>query len=78
MVQRLRLCTRSAGGPSSIPGQGIRSHMLQLRVLMPQLKIPCTTAKTWCNQINKLFFKKLPLYILMIYQWHSWTLILER
>ena len=28
-------------GPSSIPGQGTRSYMLQLRVLMLQLKIPC-------------------------------------
>ena len=46
MVQWLRLCTRNAGGPSSIPGQGIRSHMLQLSLLMPQLKIPCATTKT--------------------------------
>ena len=26
-------------GPGSIPGQGVRSHMLQLRVSMPQSKI---------------------------------------
>ena len=38
-VQWLRLCTPSAAGPSSIPGQGTRSHMLQLTVCMPQLKI---------------------------------------
>ena len=40
VVQWLRLCTPSAVGPSSIPGQGTRSHMLQLRDCMPQLKIP--------------------------------------
>ena len=43
--QWLRLCTPSAGGPGSIPGQGTRSHMLQLRVCMPQLKIPHATVK---------------------------------
>ena len=31
MVQWLRLCTPSAGGLGSIPGQGTRSHMPQLR-----------------------------------------------
>ena len=31
MVQRLRLCTPNAGGLGSIPDQGARSHMLQLR-----------------------------------------------
>ena len=30
--QWLRLCAPKAGGPGSIPGQGTRSHMLQLRV----------------------------------------------
>ena len=35
-VQELRLHTPSAGGPGLIPGQGARSHMLQLRVHMPQ------------------------------------------
>ena len=32
VVQWLRLCAPSAGGPGSIPGQATRSHMLQLRV----------------------------------------------
>ena len=27
VVQWLRLCAPNAGGPASIPGQGIRSHM---------------------------------------------------
>ena len=31
VVQGLRLCARNAGGPGSIPGQGTRSHVLQLR-----------------------------------------------
>ena len=40
MVQWLRLHAPNAGGLGSIPGQGTRSHMLQLRVRMLQLKIP--------------------------------------
>ena len=31
VVQWLRLCAPNAGGPSLIPGQGIRSHMPQPR-----------------------------------------------
>ena len=38
VVQWLRLCAPNAGGLGSIPGQGTRSHMLQLRVHVPQLK----------------------------------------
>ena len=40
VVQQLRLCTPDAGVPGLIPGQGIRYHRPQLRVLMLQLKIP--------------------------------------
>ena len=36
VVQLLRLRTPNAGGPASIPGQGTRSHMPQLRARMPQ------------------------------------------
>ena len=52
------------GVPSSVPHQGTRSHMLQLRIHMPQLKNPhatmrskilCAAAKTQHSQI-KLFF----------------------
>ena len=39
MVQWLRLCAPNAGGLGSIPGQGTRSHM-------PQLKIPRATTMT--------------------------------
>ena len=31
LVRGLRLCAPNVGGPGSIPGQGIRSYMLQLR-----------------------------------------------
>ena len=43
VVQWLRLKAPNAG---SIPGQGSRSHM-------PQLKILSVAAKTWCSQTNK-------------------------
>ena len=49
MVQWLRRHTPKAGGLGSVPGQGIRSHMLQLKVLS-------AAAKTWCSQI--IFLKK--------------------
>ena len=38
MVQGLRFQTPRAGNPSLIPGQGTRSHTLQLRAQMPHLK----------------------------------------
>ena len=43
MVPWLRCCTPNAprGGPGSTPGQRTRSHMLQLRVHLLHLKIPC-------------------------------------
>ena len=45
VVQWLRLCTPSAGGPGSIPGRGTRGHMLQL-------KISQATMETWCSRIK--------------------------
>ena len=39
VVQELRLHPSNAEDPGSIPSQGARSHGLQLRVHMPQLKI---------------------------------------
>ena len=55
VVQWVRLYTPNAGSPGSIPSQGTRSYMLQLRVCMPQrrLKILHATNKTQCSQINK-------------------------
>ena len=44
-VQWLRLPTPNAGGPDLILGQGTRSHTLQLKVHMPQLKTPHATVK---------------------------------
>ena len=60
-VQWLTFLTPNAGSPGSIPGLGTRSHMLQLRVLILQLrfhmqqqklKISCAPTKTWCSQIS--------------------------
>ena len=54
--QWLRRRTPYAGGPGSIPGQGTRFHMLQLRIGMPKLKIlgaatkiegPSASTDTW-------------------------------
>ena len=45
-------------GLGSIPVQGTRSHMPELRVQMPKLKILYATTKTRHSQINKFFFKK--------------------
>ena len=68
VTQWLRLQALNAGRPGSIPGQGTRSHMPQLRDHMSQLKTPyaaraailCTTTKTQHSQINilKVFKKK--------------------
>ena len=52
MVQWLRLQALNAGGPGSSPGQGIRSHMLQLKILH-------AASKTWLSQINKYFLNKI-------------------
>ena len=47
VAQWLRLHPPNAGGPSSIPGQGTRSHVPQPRICMLQLliKIPLATTK---------------------------------
>ena len=63
MVQWLRLYPPSAGAPGSIPGQGTRSHMPQLKeptfhMLQQRSKIPYATTNTQYSQINN-FFKKL-------------------
>ena len=39
VVQWLRLCTPNTGGQSSIPGQGTRSHMRQLKISHAARKI---------------------------------------
>ena len=45
VVQWLRCYTEKVGDQDSIPSQGSRSHI-------PQLKIPSVLTKTWSNQIN--------------------------
>ena len=39
VVQWLKLYAPNTGGWSLIPGRGIRSHMRQLRVQVPQLRL---------------------------------------
>ena len=41
MVQWLRVCAPSAGGPGSIPSRGTRLHMPQLGVYMLHVRV-CT------------------------------------
>ena len=53
LSQWLRPHAPNTGDPGSIPGQGTRSHMLQLRVPMLQLKILGAATKTKHSQINK-------------------------
>ena len=53
VVQQLRLRTPNAGGPGSIPGQGPRSRMPQLKVPHAAMKVLHTATKTQLSQINK-------------------------
>ena len=57
VVRWLRLHTPNAGSLGSIPGQGTRSHMPQLRVCMLQQRILHAAMKTQHSQKNKLIFK---------------------
>ena len=50
VVQWLRPRAPNAGDLGSIPDQGARSHMPQLTVCMPQLKIPRATTET-CQSV---------------------------
>ena len=58
VVQQLRLHGPNAGGLGSIPGQGLRSCMLQLKIPHMATKIPRAATKTWCSQINKYLKNK--------------------
>ena len=55
-VQWLRLCTPSAGGQDSIPGQGTRSHMPHLKILYASTETKHSQIK---NNENKIFCKKI-------------------
>ena len=61
VVQWLRLCAPNAGGLVSIPGQGTRSHLQQLRVHMPQLKTLHAATKTPVQPNKKTKIKKMNL-----------------
>ena len=50
---RLRLWAPTARGLGLIPGQGTRSHILKLRVHLPQLKILHAATKTQQSQKKK-------------------------
>ena len=52
VVQWIRLHAPNAGALGSIPGQGTRSHVQQLRVYMPQLKILQLRPSTAKNRKN--------------------------
>ena len=56
VVQWLKLCAPSSGCLGSIPGRETRFHILQLRVLMLQLKILSATAETEHSQIDNETF----------------------
>ena len=74
LVQWLRLHAPHAGGLGSIPGQGTRSHMPQLRVHTQQLKIPHTATKTQCRQMNKYWKKGKTLFLALSLLAHVFTL----
>ena len=69
VAQWLRLCTPNAGGLGSIPSQGSRSHMPQLRVLTLQLNIPHAITKTRCDQMKKRKEKSQ----LQVSSWVAWV-----
>ena len=69
VAQWLRLCTPNGGGLVSTPSQGSRAHMLQLRALMLQLKIPHAITKTRHNQMKKLKEKSQ----LQVSSWVAWV-----
>ena len=60
----LTLCDPMDGSPPGSPVLGILQErtlewvsLLQLRVHMPQPKIPCAVTKSWLSQINKYFLE---------------------
>ena len=52
VVQWLSLRAPNAGGPGLIPGQETRSHMLQLRVCIVQLKCATTKKRSHMQQLK--------------------------
>ena len=64
MVQWVIFHVPKEGGPGSIPGQGIRSHIPQLRVHMPQLKIPYFIHRSLKHTSCHIFTHFLPTQLL--------------
>ena len=60
MVQWFRHGTPKAEIPGSIPGQGTRSHMLQLKILCAEtkIKISCAATETQHSQIDTFLKEK--------------------
>ena len=56
VVQWLRLRTPNARDLGSIPDQGTRSRMLQLKILHAPTEIPYASTEIWCSQIFFFFF----------------------
>ena len=54
VVQWVRLRAPNAGGLGVIPGQGTRSHVLQLGVCILQVKMLHAATKTWNSSINNI------------------------
>ena len=80
MVQWLRFCTPNRGGPGSIPGQGTRSRMPQVKIPHVATKDPATkisraVTKTQRGQINKYQKKKKKKTPLRILHWEGHILI---
>ena len=79
VIQWLRCWNPNSGGLSLIPSWGTRSHLLQLRLCILQLKILCgtvklkipyATTKNWYSQVN-LKKKNLSImrYIKIYFNW---------
>ena len=57
MIQWLRLHSLNAGGWGSIPSQGTRSHLLQLKILHATTQSSHAAAKICHSQGNKFMSK---------------------
>ena len=74
VVQWLSLCTPNAGGPGSIPGQGTRPHVKQIRVCMPQLRLVQSNKEI---KIKKYVFKAMQFPVLETKNLLSFLLLLQ-
>jgi len=53
VLQWLRLLSVHAWVLNSISGQGAGSHISQLKVHLPQLKVLQAASETWCSRVNE-------------------------